>query len=75
MKTKTLSTVKKGSRVRITSLPSGLLKIQLIRIGISEGDKVYCLERLPGGTIVLQKNRQEIAIGSELAKQIIISLN
>ncbi len=75
MKNKTLATVKKGSYVIINSLPSGLLKIQLIRIGISEGDKVYCLERLPGGTIVLQKNRQEIAIGFELAKQINISLN
>lgn len=75
METKTLAAVKKGSHVKINSLPPGLLKIQLLRIGISEGDKVYCLERLPGGTIVIQKNRQEIAIGFDLAKQIIISLN
>ncbi len=54
-------------------LPSGNIKVQLIRIGISVGDKVFCLERLPGGTIVIQKNRQEIAIGYDLARQITFS--
>ncbi len=49
------------------------MKVQLIRLGISEGDRIFCLERLPGGTVVIQKNRQEIALGHELAKQILIS--
>lgn len=55
------------------ALPQGLMKVQLIRLGISEGDRIFCLERLPGGTVVIQKNRQEIALGHELAKQILIS--
>ena len=66
----TLDQIKKGSIVTIAALPSGTLKIQLIRMGISEGVTVTCLQRLPGGTIVIIKNRQEIAIGSELAKKI-----
>lgn len=75
MEKHTLDKVRKGNFFTILKLPSGLFKIQLIRIGISEGDKVFCLERLPGGTIIIQKNRQEIAIGYDLAKEIIISLN
>jgi Fe2+ transport system protein FeoA len=70
MKKNTLDRVKKGTYLTITSLPIGVLKVQLIRIGITEGSKVFCLERLPGGTIILQKNRQEIAIGYDLAKEI-----
>ena len=37
-----------------------------------KGEVVQCIERLPGGTIVIEKNRQEIAIGASLAKTIII---
>ncbi|GMU85696.1 MAG: hypothetical protein AMXMBFR48_09380 [Ignavibacteriales bacterium] len=75
METRTLDQVKKGNFITIMHLPSGNIKVQLIRIGISEGDKVFCLERLPGGTIVIQKNRQEIAIGYDLARQIKFSAN
>jgi len=68
----TLDKIKKGAYLTIISLPEGISKIQLIRLGISEGEKVLCMERLPGGTIILQKNRQEIAIGYDLAKKILI---
>lgn len=73
--TKTLDKAGKGTYVTIHALPAGLLKVQLIRLGITEGTKVFCLERLPGGTIVLQRNRQEIAIGFDLAKKIEILIN
>ncbi len=69
----TLDKINKGTFLTIVTLPIGVVKIQLIRFGISEGDKVFCLERLPGGTIILQKNRQEIAIGYDLAKQIVVN--
>lgn len=65
-----LTGIKRGEWVKITSLPQGVLKAQFVRLGIHEGEKVRCLERLPGGTIVLQKNRQQIAIGKKLAEQI-----
>ncbi len=73
MENRTLDTARKGKYITILALPQGLVKVQLIRLGISEGDKIFCLERLPGGTVVIQKNRQEIALGHELAKQILIS--
>jgi len=53
-------------------MPHGPLRAQFIRMGISEGDSATCFERLPGGTVVLQKNRQQIAIGRSLANEILI---
>ena len=67
-----LSSSKTGQHLKIVSVPHGTLKAQFVRLGIHEGEKVKCLERLPGGTIVVQKNRQQIAIGHQLAKQIMV---
>lgn len=66
----TLDKAKKNSSFTVLSLPEGDMKVQLIRLGITEGESAKCLERLPGGTIVVQKNRQEIALGYDLAKSI-----
>lgn len=70
MENRTLFTIQKGMSFTITDIPSGFLKAQLIRLGICAGEQVSCLERLPGGTIVVKKNRQEIAIGKDLALKI-----
>ncbi|MEW6194556.1 MAG: ferrous iron transport protein A [Bacteroidota bacterium] len=70
MPNSTLDKARKGTAVTIIKLPSGIIRIQLIRLGITEGDTIKCIERLPGGTIVVQKNRQEIAVGYDLAKKI-----
>jgi len=75
MPNSTLDKIKKGIVVVISKLPSGDIKSQLIRLGITEGKRLKCIERLPGGTIVIQKGRQEIAIGSELAKRIKVTLH
>jgi Fe2+ transport system protein FeoA len=37
-----------------------------------EGEEIRCIERLPGGTVVIGKSRQEIAIGAALAETILI---
>src|SRR3990172_233067 len=63
---------KMGQSLRIQSLPQGRLRAYFIRLGISEGDLAVCHERLPGGTVVLRKNRQEIAIGHKLAGEILV---
>ena len=68
----TLNTVTSGRWIKIHSLPPGLLRAQFIRFGINEGERVKCIERLPGGTTVIQKNRQQLAIGHLLAKQIFV---
>ncbi|MBM4160094.1 MAG: ferrous iron transport protein A [Ignavibacteria bacterium] len=68
-----LHCARKGSWYIIVELPDGKSKAQLIRLGIHKGELVRCLERLPGGTIVVQKNRQEIALGMSLAKSILVA--
>jgi Fe2+ transport system protein FeoA len=69
-----LSRIKAGNYVTIVTIPDGNYKAQFIRFGIIEGEKVYCMTRLPGGTIILQKNRQEIAVGPALTAQIFVQL-
>lgn len=75
MPNSTLDKSKKGNLITVVKLPGGEIKSQLIRLGISEGDTLKCIERLPGGTIVVSKNRQEIALGFDLAKKIQVTLN
>jgi Fe2+ transport system protein FeoA len=62
-----------GQELRIRSIPNSTMKTLFVRLGISEGEVVHCFERLPGGTVVLQKNRQQVAVGKKLAKQIVVS--
>jgi Fe2+ transport system protein FeoA len=71
-KSLSLSLAGKGSRLRIISVPEGRDRTQLIRLGIMNGEVVRCIERLPGGTIVIEKNRQEIAIGASLARTMMV---
>ncbi|MBI5648120.1 MAG: ferrous iron transport protein A [Ignavibacteriae bacterium] len=69
----TLGAVRRGGRVRVLRLPDGSFRAQLIRIGIMEGAELECLERLPGGTLVLAHSRQEVALSAELAASITVS--
>jgi Fe2+ transport system protein FeoA len=71
--TLSLNKIPKGSRVWIVHVPEGKAKNQLIRLGILKGEFIRCLERLPGGTVVIEKNRREIAIGMSLAKSIFVA--
>jgi Fe2+ transport system protein FeoA len=67
-----LTCVRRGTALRIVSVPEGRSRTQLIRLGIMKGEVVRCIERLPGGTVVIEKNRQEIAIGASLAETILV---
>jgi len=58
---------------RVIGLPDDpFLRSQCIRLGLSLGAEFLCIERLPGGTIVLQAHRQEIALGRDLAAIIVV---
>jgi Fe2+ transport system protein FeoA len=63
-----LSSVARGKRFVVLDIPQGKPRTQLIRLGIMKGEVIKCVERLPGGTVVVEKNRQEIAIGATLAE-------
>lgn len=70
-----LSKIKAGTYVTVVTIPDGNYKAQFIRFGIIEGEKIYCMTRLPGGTLIIRKNRQEIAIGPALSGQILVQLS
>ena len=62
-------------RGTIVALPvDATLRSQCIRLGLSVGAAFTCIERLPGGTIVVETNRQEIALGNALARTIGVAL-
>jgi len=67
-----LNSIAPKELVTIKSIPEGTLRSQLLRFGLFEGQKVECLSKLPGGTMVIGLNRQEIAIGASLTKKITI---
>lgn len=68
-----LDQVTKDSSLFIIDIPEGRSRERLIRLGILKGQWIRCIERLPGGTVVIEKNRQEIAIGATLAKTILVA--
>lgn len=71
----TLDLVKRGQHFKINSIPNETVRAQAIRFGISEGEWLTCEEVVPAGPIVIRKNRQQLALGRQLAKEISISLN
>ncbi len=50
------------------------LRSQCIRLGLALGTSFLCIQRLPGGTIVLETGRQEIALGRALAESIRVDI-
>jgi ferrous iron transport protein A len=67
---KTLSDAHSGETVKLKALPKGTLRTQLVRLGIYEGMTVECLQRLPGGTVVIRNGRSQVGIGRLLAEAI-----
>ncbi|WP_406678574.1 FeoA family protein [Moorella sp. ACPs] len=68
----TLDEAREGQRCRILALPGRGIRAQAIRFGISEGELITCTSVIPGGPIIVAKNRQEIAIGRGLAQKITV---
>lgn len=68
-----LTDVKKGHTVTIVTIDNEEVRTQFIRFGIGVGSRIRCLEKIPFGPFMLQHNRQEIAIGREVAKSIFVS--
>lgn len=66
----TLDQARTGSVVRILSIPDGVHRAQLIRLGLSEGTRVRCAQQFRRGPMVVQCCRQEIALGRRLAQRI-----
>ena len=70
-----LTEAPRGRELEVVDVPAGRSREQLIRLGILTGHTIRCIQRLPGGTMLIEKNRQEIAIGVRLASSITVRLN
>lgn len=70
----TMDRIRRGQTFTITNIPDALIRAQAIRFGIAEGETVLCAEVVPAGPIVISKNKQEIALGRGLARQITVDL-
>jgi Fe2+ transport system protein FeoA len=68
----TLDMVRRGEQVRILKIDDPQVRMQAIRFGIGEGSAVRCTEKIPAGPIVLQRGRQEIAVGRSIARTICV---
>lgn len=66
----TLDKARRGQKLKIVYLPDDLTRAQALRFGISEGAVVTCQVVVPAGPVVIARNRQEIAIGRNLARLI-----
>ncbi len=71
----TLDRIKRGQSFKISHILNDTVRSQAIRFGIAEGEWLTCEEVVPAGPIVIRKNRQQIALGRQLAKEINISLH
>lgn len=65
-----LSEIRRGQSVHISRIQDDTVRTQLIRFGICEGSLLKCLEKIPFGPFMIRHNRQEIAIGREIAEVI-----
>jgi len=70
----TLDRIKRGQFFTITNIPDDTVRAQAIRFGISTGEWLFCEEVVPAGPVVVRRNRQLIALGRNLTKEINISL-
>ena len=71
----TLAEIQKGKDFKVKNIPDDMIRIQTLRMGISEGSNLNCNEKIPGGPIIVKHNYQEIAIGRSLAEDIEIELH
>lgn len=67
-----LDQIKTGEEFVIKEIQDSMAKTQFIRFGIGEGSTVICHGKIPFGPVILRKNRQEIAVGRDLARMIVV---
>jgi len=70
----TLDKVKRGDLIKIVSITDARTKEQALRMGIDEGSVLTCAEVIPAGPVVLGLNRQELAVGRAVARNINIEV-
>ncbi len=68
----TLDQVRPGWEVVINAIMGAAVRDRIIRLGLAEGSKVLCLEKVPAGPVVLRKGFLEMALGREICRRITV---
>lgn len=68
-----LNDITKGQTVRIERISCPDVETQALRLGISAGDVVQCLAKVPSGPVVIRHGGMELAIGKPLGVHIFVS--
>ena len=66
----TLTEAKTNDIVEVLQIQEGLIRTQLLRLGISKGSKLMCALKVPTGPIVVHQGDVEIALGRKTASSI-----
>ncbi|TZE83485.1 FeoA family protein [Calorimonas adulescens] len=67
-----LANAKVGQTVEIVDIMDSDAKIKTLRLGIGEGSKIKCVEKISNGPVVIRSRMQELAVGKKLAEKIVI---
>jgi Fe2+ transport system protein FeoA len=65
-----LSQAKTGDRLTVVQIPPGLVRAQLLRLGISEGCELTCVLTIPAGPVVVRQGNLDVALGRKTAAEV-----
>lgn len=69
----TLSDANEGQWLVVEGSGSDEVTWQALRFGIEEGAELLVSRTIPGGPVIVSRNQLEIAIGRQIAAQILVS--
>lgn len=69
-----LSTLPVGQTACVLSIETPDVALQMLRLGVSVGDEVLVVAKVPGnGPVVLMKDGQELALGRDVAHYLTVA--
>lgn len=70
----TLDTLKAGQTAIIKRISDAETAAKTLRLGISAGEIITCITRIPAGPVVIRQGGIELAIGQGLCQKIEVEL-
>lgn len=70
----TLAEAKDGQSLTVIAFATEDIVIQALRFGLDEGSRIRVEKNIPGGPVIVSKHHLEIAIGREIARAIVVSV-
>ena len=70
----TLVEARTGDTLRVVGIPPGVVRAQLLRLGISESCELTCVLRVPTGPLVVRQGNLEVALGRKIASSVAVTV-